>query len=38
MGRSPSFASTPTDSGRPIQTRFRYDYFRPIRINLASEE
>ena len=24
MGRSPSFASTSSDSGRPIQTRFRF--------------
>ena len=24
MGRSPGFASIPTDLGRPVQTRFRF--------------
>ena len=36
MGRSPGFASTPTDC-RPIQTRFRYDYVNKT-LNLASEQ
>ena len=36
MGRSPGFASTPTDY-RPIQTRFRFA-FVPEALKLASEE
>jgi hypothetical protein len=34
MARSPRFGSTACDSGRPLQTRFRYGY--PTRVNLAT--
>ncbi len=34
MRRSPRFGSTACDSGRPIQTRFRYG--SPTRVNLAT--
>ena len=37
MGRSPSFASTPSDFMRPIQTRFRSGC-SPEGINLAKED
>ena len=37
MGRSQGFASTPTDSIRPIQTRFRFGSVTES-LNLASEE
>ena len=37
MGRSQGFASTPTDYGRPIKTRFRFGS-GPEVLNLASEE
>jgi hypothetical protein len=36
MGRSQGFASTPTNSCRPVQTRFRFG-FTPEVLNLASE-
>ncbi len=35
MGRSHGFASTATDYGRPVQTRFRYGS-GPEALNLAS--
>src|SRR5919108_6375400 len=34
MARSPRFGSTACDSGRPLQTRFRYGY--PPPVNLAT--
>ena len=34
MARSPRFGSRTRDSGRPLQTRFRYGY--PTRVNLAT--
>ena len=36
MGRSHGFASTTTDYGRPIKTRFRYGSV-PEELNLASK-
>lgn len=36
MGRSHGFASTTTDYGRPVQTRFRYGC-APEVLNLASK-
>ena len=37
MDRSHGFASTPTDFGRPIQTRFRFSSVTES-LNFASEE
>ena len=36
-GRSQGFASTPTDSNRPLQTRFRFGS-APEVLNLAGEK